>query len=345
MADKPDFWKKLPVLVTGGASFIGSHLVDALVERGAAVHVIDDLSTGKIANIERHLGTGAAHLTQADVREARVMDDVTRGKCVLFHLAARHGGRYVVDHKQVRSSENLAIDSSVFQAALAHRIPKIVFASSACVYPVGLQNGDRSRLPLVETQVGPPFDPDNLYGHAKLLGELTLARLFDEYEVSSVSLRFFTVYGPRALEDHSVMAMIARAFLRKSPFEVWGDGTQVRSWTYVGDIVRGILMAAELPSGCLSINLGAVEPWSVERLAREVLFVSGHEAPLKFLTEMPTGPRHRIPDIHRAGVELGWKPEVPLREGLLQTVRWYNTVKRPDSLERELGRLLIGGVR
>ena len=109
-----------------------------------------------------------------------------------------------------------------------------------------------------EEQVGPPYDADNMYGWAKLMGELSLRAYHRDYGLKSVSCRYFTVYGPRGHENHAVMAMIARAFIRQDPFEVWGSGRQVRNWTYVSDIVAGTLLAAARIDDARAVNLGTL---------------------------------------------------------------------------------------
>jgi nucleoside-diphosphate-sugar epimerase len=132
-------WKGKRVLVTGGASFIGSHLVDALVERGAWVRIVDDLSSGTLDNIRHHLGGGSVEFIQADLREPGVARAALQGIDVVFHLAADHGGRGYVDTHQAGPASNLLLDGLVFWEALKAGVEKVVFASSGCVYPNYLQ--------------------------------------------------------------------------------------------------------------------------------------------------------------------------------------------------------------
>src|SRR5438067_12230278 len=151
------------------------------------------------------------------------------------------------------------MDGMLIHAAYLAGIEKFVFASSGCVYPNFLQQDVRQELYLTEEVAGPPYDADNLYGWAKLMAEMTLKAYYRDYGFRSASCRFFTVYGERGVENHAVIAMIARAFIGQNPFEVWGDGTQVRNWTYVGDIVSGMLLAAEKVDDETAINLGTTE--------------------------------------------------------------------------------------
>ena len=224
----PQFWCDRPVLVTGGASFIGSHLTDVLVGLGARVRVVDDLSSGRAQNIDRHIKARRIDFVSGDLRNAAVLDAAVAGIDTVFHLAAIHGGRGFVDTHQADCSDNVLIDGLTFAAAARHAVRKIAYASSGCVYPLFLQGDTRNDLRLTEEMVGPPYEPDGMYGWAKLTGELTFQALHDERGMKAVSCRYFTVYGPRGVENHAISAMFARAHIRQNPFEIWGDGTQVR---------------------------------------------------------------------------------------------------------------------
>src|SRR5207302_7082915 len=238
-------WSTKRILVTGGASFIGSHLLDRLVERGASrIRVVDDLSSGRAATIEGHLAAGTARLVSRDLLVPGVAEEVVDGIDVIFHLAAIHGGRGYVDLHQAECAKNLALDGILIRAAHQGGVEKFVFASSGCVYPLYVQQDVSQELYLTEEMVGPPYDADGMYGWAKLMGEMTLKAYARDYGMKSASCRFFTVYGERGVENHAVIAMIARDFVGRDPFEVWGDGSQIRNWTYVGDIVQGLVLAA-----------------------------------------------------------------------------------------------------
>src|SRR5207245_1171737 len=167
-------WENRSVLVTGGASFIGSHLVDALIERGARVRVVDDLSSGDLANLAAHDGSSCLEFVNADLREPGIARSAIDGVDVVFHLAADHGGRGYVDRHQAGPANNLFLDGLVFSEALRAGTEQVVFASSGCVYPNYLQEDPAQVLYLHEEMVAPPYDADNMYGYAKLMGELTL---------------------------------------------------------------------------------------------------------------------------------------------------------------------------
>jgi nucleoside-diphosphate-sugar epimerase len=329
-------WRGRRVLVTGGASFIGSHLVDALVERGARVKVVDNLSSGRDDNLRVHLASGAVELVPADLAEPGVAARVIEGASVVFHLAADHGGRGYVDLHQAACASNLALDGMVFQACHQRRVDKVVFASSGCVYPNHLQTDPGQLLYLTEDMVGPPYDADNMYGWAKLMGEMTLRAYYQDWGLKSASCRYFTVYGERGHENHAVIAMTARAFVRQDPYVVWGTGEQIRNWTHVSDIVSGTILAAERIDDGTAVNLGTMERTRVIDAVHEVLRYTGHQARIELHPEMPTGPLNRVADNALARTRLGWEPRVTFVDGLRRTIDWYFSSKERDAVRSSL---------
>lgn len=319
------FWRNRKVVVTGGASFIGSQLVDALVSVGAQVRVADDFSSGTIDNLKDV--SVEIQLSKGDLKNTQFAKEVCEGQEVVFHLAADHGGRGYVDLHQVACAGNMALDQTVFSACLAAGVEKLVFASSGCVYPNHLQGNPNEEFYLTEDMVGPPYEPDGLYGLAKLAGELTLGALSREHGLASACCRFFTVYGPRGVENHAVMAMIARAFIQEDPFTVWGTGEQVRNWTYVSDIVAGTLLAGESLDDGTAINLGTMERVKVIDAVNMVFEYTGYTARIETRPEMPIGPLNRVADNALANKLLGWSPEVSFAKGLKETIDWYFSTK------------------
>ncbi|MDR4492882.1 MAG: NAD-dependent epimerase/dehydratase family protein [Nitrospirales bacterium] len=316
-------WAQHKILVTGGASFIGSHLVQALVGRGAFVRVVDNLSSGKLSNLAHELSAGAIEFIEGDLREQEVARHAVEGMEYVFHLAADHGGRGYLETHQAACAGNLALDGLVFLACREAGVEKVVYASSGCVYPNFRQKHPKELVYLKEDMVGPPYDADNIYGYAKLMGELTLQIYSQAREMKAVSCRYFTAYGERCKEDHAIMAMIARAFVRQDPFEMWGTGEQIRNWTYVADIVQGTILAAEKINDGRGINLGTMERTRVIEAAQEVQRYMGYSPQIERLPNMPTGPYNRVADNTLAKHLLGWEPQVRFLEGLHRTIDWY----------------------
>lgn len=314
--------------------------MDALVDRGARVSVVDDLTSGKPGNIANHVQSGRVRFTEADLREPGVTRAAMKDIQTVFHLAADHGGRGYVDLHQAGPASNLFLDGLIFWEAVKAGVEKIVYASSGCVYPNYMQADLKKELFLREEDVKPPHDADNMYGWAKLMAELTLQAYHREHGIGAASCRYFTVYGPRGVENHAVIAMIARAFVGQNPFDVWGDGRQIRNWTYVDDIVSGTILAAEKIDDGTAVNLGTMERVRVIDAARMVLELSGHKAEIRLRPEMPTGPLNRVADNRLARQLLGWEPKIPFRTGLKQTMDWYYADRKKDQVRGTLESML-----
>jgi nucleoside-diphosphate-sugar epimerase len=334
-------WRGLPVLVTGGASFIGSHLVDALVERNARVTVVDDLSSGRLEHLHRHLATSKVRFIKADLRRQDAADAAVAGQQCVFHLAAAHGGRGYLETHEAACASNFVLDGLVFDSCVRHAVDRVVYASSGCVYPCYLQANPDQIVKLKEDQIGPPFDADGIYGWAKLMGEKVLAVYARVHGVKAVNCRYFTAYGPRATESHAVMAMIARAFIRQDPFEVWGTGQQQRNWTYVSDVVEGTLLAAEHYGAGEAVNIGTMEGTRVMKAAELVLQYAGYAAAIVTRPDMPTGPYYRIADNTELAQQTGWRPKVSFAEGLQRTMDWYFSTKSETRVRSDLRHLLF----
>jgi nucleoside-diphosphate-sugar epimerase len=334
-------WTNCKVVVTGGASFIGSHLVDRLVEAGAAVRAVDDLTSGKWENLSAHVAAGRVEFLKADLREPGVAARAVRNAQAVFHLAADHGGRGYVDLHQAACATNLMLDGMVFRACQRAGVEKVIYASSGCVYPNHIQSDPGQILYLTEEMVGPPYDADNLYGWAKLMGEMTLRAYFRDLGMKSACCRYFTVYGPRGIENHAIIAMIARAFVGQNPFVIWGTGEQVRNWTFVDDIVRGTMLAAERIEDGSAVNLGTMERIRVIDAARSILEYAGLDAKIEARPEMPTGPYNRVADNALAARLLGWEPQVLFQQGLRRTMDWYFKSRGREDVRQGLERMLV----
>ena len=331
-------WKNKKVLVTGGASFIGSHLTEKLVTLGAKVRVAENFSSGE----RNHLANIECETFEGDLLDPSFCSKVTKGVEVVFHLAADHGGRGYIDAHQVECSTNMILDGQVFRHAHQNGVEKIIFASSGCVYPTSAQMDVGKEVFLYEDMVTPPYEADDLYGWAKLMAEITLKAYHQQHGMSTASCRYFTVYGPRCTENHAVMAMIARGYLKLDPFEVWGDGEQIRNWTYVDDIVSGTISTAENISDGTAVNLGTMERIKVKECAQQVIETLNPSASIKLLTDKPTGPLNRVASNELAKKLLGWSPRTKFSDGLQKTIDWYIDSKSTEQAKIDLAKKVMG---
>src|SRR6202163_3334409 len=339
MTKAETIWTGRLVLITGGSSFIGSALADQLIERGAKIRVVDDLTSGHLGNISGHIATGKIEFIRADLREPGIARAAMQGIHTVFHLAADHGGRGYVDVHQAGPASNFFLDGLIFWEALKAKVDKVVFASSGCVYPNFLQSDVSKEVLLTEDLTKGPNDADNTYGWAKLMAEFTLQAYHKEHGLKTASCRYFTVYGPRGVENHAVIAMIARAFLKQNPFDVWGDGTQIRNWTYIDDIVEGTILAGEKIDDGTPVNLGTMERIRVIDAVHMVCEYTGHKADIKLRKDMPTGPLNRVADNALAKKLLNWEPQISFKDGLKRTIDWYFASKDRDEVQRIFTRM------
>ncbi|WP_218081749.1 NAD-dependent epimerase/dehydratase family protein [Anthocerotibacter panamensis] len=339
------FWNGKRVLVTGGASFIGSHLVDKLVTLGAQVRVADDLSSGRLENLHESLKSIELH--QGDLRDRDFTRTAMMGSEVVFHLAACHGGRGFIDTHPADCASNLVLDGMVIDQAWRSGVERVCFASSACVYPVGLQAAPvAGKTTYLKEEWANPFKEgcahsDGEYGWAKLMGEMTLQAYYKQYGLKSVSCRLFTAYGERENETHAVIALIAKAFVRMDPYEIWGDGQQDRNFTYVGDIVDGMIRAAECVEDASAVNIGTAEHIKIIDAVRLIFDLTGFTAKaLSFDTTKPVGVYSRAADLTRTRERLDWEPGTSFAEGLERTIRWYYSTRNLEKVSAQLGVLL-----
>lgn len=310
------------VAVSGGASFIGSHLTERLVALGAEVTVGDDLSSGHLSHLAAVADDVEIHV--GDLRDPAQSALLAQRSEIVFHLAARHGGRGYIDSHPVACVGNAALDNTVFTAAAKASVETVVFASSACTYPVDVQREGHPPTPLAEDRVGFEHQgaafADGEYGWAKLYGELQLAAFVKEGHFNAIACRLFNAYGPRENETHAVIALIARALARRDPFLVWGDGLQQRAFTHVADTVTGLLLAGTA-QGFDAFNVGAGSPVTIDGLCEEIFEVMGwRPQQIEHDSSRPVGPYLRLPDNTKVSSRFGWEPGTPLRDGLALTI-------------------------
>jgi nucleoside-diphosphate-sugar epimerase len=338
-------WKEKNVLVTGGASFIGSHLVDRLISLDANVTVVDDLSSGNMENLaESQSGIKfiKKDLEYIEKSESRA---IFRDQNIVFHLAAVHGGRGYIQTHPADICSNLSIDHHVFESAANAGVSmeNLVFASTACVYPPSMQEKIGSEYKLFEKDADPTkldgyMSADIEYGWGKLMSEIQLNSFIKQYGMKACAVRFVTAYGPRENETHAIIALIYKAMKRMDPYPIWGDGQQERDFTYVDDIIDGTVLASQSVFNGTPINLGTGRKHKLIDVAQTIFSILGWKpAKIKFEPAMPVGPYSRALDTKRAKDMFGWQAKFSLEEGIRRTVEWYKEKeKKIGPMEKDL---------
>lgn len=294
-------------LVTGGAGFIGSHIVEALLERGDQVRILDDFSTGKPENVPN-----GAEVIEGSITDENALKTAFKGINGVFHAAALPRVQLSIEEPLKTNEINITGTLNVLMAAREAGVKRVVYSASSSAY------GDQPAMPLAE---GMKPNPKSPYGLQKYVGEeyCKLASMF--WNVETVSLRYFNVYGPRLAFEGSYVTVIA-VFLKqraaREPLTITGDGTQTRDFTFVDDVVRANLLAMEnekVGRGEI-INIGAGNNRSVNEVAKLIGGAVRHIEPR-------VEPHDTLADISRAKEFLGWAPQVEFEDGLKTTVSWF----------------------
>jgi UDP-glucuronate 4-epimerase len=319
---------RMKVLVTGGAGFIGSHLVEALVRRGATVAVLDDFNQFYDPALKRENLSqlnGQLQIHQVDICDAAATTQVvaTEKPELIFHLAARAGVRPSVLQPELYLRTNITGTFNLLEAAKAAGVPRLIFASSSSVY------GANRTLPFTEDQVlTQTLSP---YASTKLAGEQLCSNYSYLYGLQVICLRFFTVYGPRQRPDlsiHRFTDLIHRA----KPIEVYGDGSARRDFTYVDDTVQGILNAIDYKQSPFEIiNLGESQTVTLTEVIASIEQALGRKAEINYLPVVPGDMPVTYADITKARQLLGYTPTTSIQEGIPRFVDWYlaRTKKSP----------------
>lgn len=309
----PEF-KDQHVLVTGGAGFIGSNLVDALVGRGARVRVLDNLSTGRKENLAHH--KNAVELIEGDIRDLdtcqRAMTDVS----YVFHQAALGSVPRSLAEPATSLEVNVAGTANVFQAARDAKVKRVVYASSSSVY------GDSEVLPKKEGGEGKVLSP---YAMSKKMDEQLAALFLDCYALEIVGLRYFNIYGPRQSPTGPYAAVIPKfveASMKKEAPKIHGDGEQSRDFTFVEDAVAANLLAAGAPKDAAgrAFNIGAGGRTTVNELAAAIAKVCGSDVGPEYLDPRPGDVRHSNADCSAAKEAFGYNPTTAIEDGLARTI-------------------------
>jgi nucleoside-diphosphate-sugar epimerase len=331
----------LRTVVTGGAGFIGSHLVKRLIGEGREVVVASDFSRLGTENLSS-LGI-EVQCQEVDLRDYNQALRVMEGAEAVFHLAARVGSIEYLHGTKMSELEalqaNLMIDANTFRACLKNNVKKLIYASSVAVYPMDRQYSfgaifSEEDLDLSQNQPWTSdtghrtINPDGGYGWAKLIGELQLSWM-ENIDIGIA--RIFNIYGenePLGESAHVVADLIRKAILYpEEEFVVWGNGEQTRDFLYVTDCVEALLKLEEKASSPpIVVNIGSGEATPIKTVAEKVAQFSGKNLKVRYDPAKPVGPLSRTADITKAKALLKWRPKITLDEGLERTYLWVERV-------------------
>ncbi|MFI9556339.1 UDP-glucuronic acid decarboxylase family protein [Nonomuraea endophytica] len=308
------------VVITGGAGFLGSHLADALLHRGDSVHCVDNLTTGRLANLDHLMGHPRFRFTEHDVTLGLPVAGPVEA---VAHLASPASPPDYL----LRPLETLAAGSRGTEHAIElarRRGARFVLASTSEIY------GSPELHPQPEEYWGHvnPIGPRSVYDEGKRFAEAMTAAYARSYGVNGGIVRIFNTYGPRmSAGDGRVVTNFITQALRGEPLTVYGDGSQTRSFCYVDDLVRGLTaMIDSAEPGPL--NLGNPAEFSIAELAGIIVRITGSSSPVRYLPLPQDDPPRRRPVVKRAAEALGWHPGIGLEEGVRRTVAWFHSVER-----------------
>jgi nucleoside-diphosphate-sugar epimerase len=303
------------VLVTGGAGFIGSHIVDRLLENGFEVKVIDDLSTGRLDNIKFLIGKSNFRFIKGDIRKRETVKKAVKDVEVVFHAAAFVSVTQSVDNPFIANDVNATGTLNLLEASLSSNVKRFILSSSAAVY------GQQDALPIKE-EAQP--NPDSPYAISKLAAELYTETYYRNYGLETVCLRYFNVYGPR--QTNGPYAAVITAFIdhltRNKPPIIYGDGEQTRDFINAKDVVDANILAMEKNCGGEIFNIATGSQLTMNKLF-EILQILIGKRQIRPIYDKPRpfDIRQSCGDISKANRILGFKPKVSLEKGLLEFIK------------------------
>jgi GDP-L-fucose synthase len=316
------FWKDKRVLVTGGAGFIGSHLVEMLVAKRAEVKVADNLENANLNNLKEV--KNRITLINVDLKDLKNCIRVTEGVDIVLNLVAKVGGiDFNIRHPASIVRDNMLFILNMIEASRISKVERFLAVSSACVYPRDC------KIPTPETEgfVGIPEPTNEGYGWAKRMSEVLARSYHQEFGMKVAIARPYNAYGPRdhfeTERSHVIPALIKRVFDRENPLVVWGNGEQSRAFVYVEDLARGLMEIIERYPNADPVNIGTDEEIKIKDLIKMIVEISGIKTQIEFDASKPLGQLRRNCDISKAICKINFKTKYSLREGLIKTINWY----------------------
>lgn len=309
----------MKAVVTGAAGFIGSHLTERFLKEGWTVTGVDNFDEFYDPGVKRRnlagcLSNPSFRLVEADIRDANAMQEAIAGDTdAIVHLAARAGVRPSIAEPQLYMDVNINGTVVLLEAARRQNVGRFIFASSSSVY------GNNRKVPFSEDDnVDFPISP---YAASKKAGELICHTYHHLYRIAVTCLRFFTVYGPRQRPDLAIHKF-ARLIEQGKPIPVYGDGTMMRDFTYIDDIINGVMAAIDRCTDYEIFNLGESQPISVNDLIAELEHALGKKAIRESLPLQPGDVDRTFADVTKAEVQLGYRPSTDIQTGLARFVAW-----------------------
>jgi UDP-glucose 4-epimerase len=311
----------LKVLVTGGAGFIGSHVVDRLVTEGYEVRVLDNLSTGSLDNIKGHLSSGKVELIKGDIRDAAIVKQSLDNVSFVIHMAALVSVPLSLENPNLTFDINLLGTLNLLRSSIKKSIDKFVFISSCAVC------GDPHSLPVTEKT---PTDPISPYADSKLIGERYCLGFSERQLLRSVVLRFFNVYGPRqTMNDYSgVITRFLERCDQKLPLTIYGDGSQTRDFINVRDVAMAVFTSMKSKVEGEVFNIGSGKPTTINELAKTIIELTGANIGIRYEKSRAGDIKNSYADISKAKNLLGYEPKGSLRNGLQTLIKEKNVVAK-----------------
>ena len=318
------------VLVTGGAGFIGSHLAERLLADGAHVRILDNFSSGSMANLPfAPQFADRCEIIRNDIRDLAAMERAADGVSVIFHQAAMRSVPRSIDDPLGANDHNVNGTLTVLEAARRAGVRRVVYASSSSVY------GDRPDLPKREDQPPSPISP---YAVSKAAGEQYATIWTRLYDVETVGLRYFNVFGPRQDPKSQYAAVIARFIqwgLSGQPLEVHGDGTQSRDFTYIDNVVEANLLAGKAPAAAgEAFNVGCGQRVSLLDIITRLETLLGRKLERRHTPSRAGDVPHTLADVSKAKRLIGYSPLVDFDEGFRRTVEYFKSASKKSSSKR-----------